>query len=129
MGRDKGLYEIVADEKDRIYVNINYENEDVISRPHYHNAVELNVVLKGELGCWVDGKKYWAKPGQMLYCNSMNVHFFDIKKGTETLYFVADTSLLKDFQNLYASEAGKPTFPVLLDSVEKNKEITITVKG
>ena len=52
------------------------------------------------------------------------LYFFISLKFYETLYFVADNSLLKDFQKLYASETGKPTFPVFLDSVEKNQEIS-----
>lgn len=117
------FYESQADEKFKTNVKYARNDIDVISRAHYHNAIELNVVIHGELGCCVDGKSFTATEGDIFYFDSMNVHYFDIKKDSETLLALIDVEMLRDFYGLFENKDGNPSFPILLKDKEKNKNL------
>lgn len=117
------IYESQADKKFKTNVKYARNGIDIVSRAHYHNAVELNVVIKGTLGCCVDGKNYTATEGDIFYFDSMNVHYFDIKKGSETLLALIDVEMLRDFYRLYEDKDGNPSFCIHLKNKEKNGKI------
>jgi AraC-like DNA-binding protein len=46
----------------------------LISKPHYHDEIELLVVYEGELGITVNGENYYASAGEVVYVASGMPH-------------------------------------------------------
>lgn len=97
-------------------------DEDEESRPHYHDAIELNIVLSGELGCVVDGEKYTATKGQMFCFYNMETHYFVGREGSEIMCVIINEKMLNDFIEGYRNSFGVPCLPILMADEKKNQE-------
>ena len=103
----------------------NRVQNDEISRAHYHSSTEFNIVLSGELGCIVDGEKFFAGEGQLFCFNAMESHMFIGKKDSVILCVVLSADIIKPFNEQLQSfnKAQKHELPLFLDNVEANKII------
>ena len=102
----KGFYEATRDLSKRIYLEHDVDEYSWTSIPHYHNAAELSILLKGKLECIVNGEIFEMQPGEIVFIDSFDVHYFKIAKDCERLAVVVDRALLSSFYALYG-EKGK----------------------
>ncbi len=102
----KVFYEATSDLSKRIYLKHDVEEYSWTSIPHYHNAAELSILLKGELACIVNGEIFEMQPGEIVFIDCFDVHYFKIAKDCERLAVVVDRALLSSFYALYG-EKGK----------------------
>ena len=81
----KVFYEATSDASKRIYLEHDVEEYSWTSIPHYHNAAELSILLKGELACIVNGEIFEMQPGEIVFIDCFDVHYFKIAKNCERL--------------------------------------------
>lgn len=87
-------YEKKADTLGRLYLDT---TEHLTSTAHFHDAVELVLVLRGAATACINGQQYTLERGDATLCQSLDVHYY--KAMADSLYFVmvADRSYLSEF--------------------------------
>ena len=86
---------------------------------HFHYAVEVCYVLKGELECAINGRKQLAKQGDVLFINPGEMHQYFQNKTCELYVVIMSEIYSKD----YTMEFGPLCFNNLLQNKEVNEKI------
>lgn len=113
----EAIYESVSDVPDYIYLEHEYIDKTWISRAHYHNSIEFSVCVAGTHRVYINGTMYAIESGEIACINSFDVHYFDIRKGTEVLPVLIGKQYLKDLQRVSGKE--DISFPVLMQDKTK----------
>ena len=93
----KLYFEPERSKKDDLYFVHALNDQSFVSRRHYHQSIEIEYVIKGKVGCLTDGSLQYVTKDEMLYINSWDIHFYDIRKGNETITAVIGIDYLRDF--------------------------------
>lgn len=115
----KLYFESERSKKDDLYFVYAVNDRSFVSRRHYHQSIEIEYVIKGRVGCMVDGSLQYVSKDEILYINSWDIHFFDIQEKNETLTMVIGIDYLRDFYSVYGKKEKMPYF----DSVLRNKKV------
>lgn len=63
--------------------------------PHFHNALELVLVLSGEIEACINGMKRVVKAGEGCLSSSFDLHYYANKKDLDAFLIVVDKSYVK----------------------------------
>ncbi len=75
----EAIYEKHSDEKDYIYFRKNDEGEDgtpTYVEPHFHNAIEIKLMLRGNYLASVGSVRREVKAGELVFVNSRQIHSY-----------------------------------------------------
>lgn len=117
----EAIYESFSDVPDYIYLEHEYIDKAWISRAHYHNSIEFSICVAGTHRVYINGTMYAIEAGEIACINSFDVHYFDIRKGTEILPVLIGKQYLKDLQRVSGKE--DISFPVLMQDKTKNAKV------
>ena len=100
-----------------------YDKVRCISDRHYHEAVEIGIMLKGRNGFIVNGEVKYLSAGQISYISGWDIHNFDIYEGAESITLMIGKQYLRDFYSFYGVGTRIPYFDRVLDDLDANKKI------
>ena len=90
-------YESRADKPN--YLNI-VCREDLTSHPHFHNAIEMVIVLDGEIEVSVNGVKNRLTKGQGCLIHPLDVHYYACSTDIKVFLLVAGDAYVSGVQGL-----------------------------
>ncbi len=121
------IYEKHSDEKDYIYFRKNEGYDDRISscvEPHFHNAVEIKLLLHGDYSASVGSVRKEVCPGELVFINSRQIHSYQGGGEMEYCTLVFDSRFLHNvcgksrvFQSFMPKH--EVAFPILRALVEE----------
>lgn len=114
----EAIYESCSDVPDYIYLEHEYIDKTWISRAHYHNSIEFSACLSGTHRVCINGTMYAIEAGEIACINSFDVHYFDIRKGTEVVPILIGKQYLEDLQKVSGKE--DISFPAIMQNKTKN---------
>lgn len=114
------IYESFSDVPDYLYYEHEVADKNWISRAHYHKSIEFSVCLKGTHRICVNGTMYAINESDICCINRSDIHYFDIRKETETIAILLDELYLNDLKRISGLEGENIYFPALMQDKEKN---------
>lgn len=106
----ESYYESDADKVNHFYF-AHLFNEN--NRAHFHNSVEMVVVVKGEFFVCANGEKKTLHAGDVFFADSYVTHIYKSTPETELYVMVISDSYQKNFQSIYEG-----VFPMFMESKE-----------
>lgn len=93
--------------------------------PHFHSAIELVYVEKGEMDACVGGENLTVRKGELLIVPSYSVHIFSTPKTSDTIVLVIPLDFISGFKRI----AGEKRFTrLLLPSSNEASQIFYALK-
>lgn len=101
------LYEWYSDEKEYFRFE---KMQNLSTRAHFHGSWEFIFVLSGDLTAYIDGKKYFAEAGDVLFIPEFTVHY--VPKGEKNVCY--SVVFQKSYLGKFAEEYGGKVFETAL---------------
>lgn len=89
-------YELHADKTNYLRIR---KSDCLTHIAHFHNAIELVFLKKGELEVCINGVKHDILEGEVAYSGSFDIHYYNLKENSEVYVIVASQDYLKEFNN------------------------------
>lgn len=109
-------YEKEADDKEYFYYHLSNNN---VCAPHFHNNLEIVIMLKGQQGITINGNTRVLNVGDIAISNSFDVHYYNTVGVSQMHIFVLGDAYCRRFFKLYGKvfpnflEYNKDTFDEL----------------
>ncbi len=103
------VYEIPADKQDHLYLHC---SPTLGGEAHFHQSVELIVVLEGGAEAFVNGTKYELQAGEAIFADAFDVHYYKTKPHSLYVAIVVSRSYLRDFYNYLGERTVLRHFPL-----------------
>ncbi|MBO5286124.1 MAG: helix-turn-helix domain-containing protein [Clostridia bacterium] len=97
------FYELPADKNNHLIVK-DFQAPSKIA--HFHNAIEILYLKKGELDAVINGTRHRVKAGQAVFSGSFDVHYYELinEEPVESTVLVISQDYLKEYNDFLAGK-------------------------
>lgn len=95
MPKTKGYYEKTRDDYSQPTF---WRTKNNFCHPHFHSALELNYVVKGEMEALVDGEGYTARQGELLVVSPYSLHKFTTPVSSDNYVLIVPRDYIRSFE-------------------------------